>query len=174
VGNRSGGKRVTLRKLVVLAGLGVMALGSTARAQNYPVQTAPLAVSSTTTSPGGSVQISGSGFVPGTTVQLLLFSSPVSLGTVQANGAGAITASVTIPANTPPGQHTLQAVGQAGSGGTLTLMAQIMVAGSGAQSSGLASTGAQIGLIAGVGVALVVAGFLITAGSRRRRRQVFY
>src|SRR5690606_4715234 len=55
---------------------------------------------------GGSLTVSGSGYLPGDTLELWLHSTPVLLGTVTATG-GAFSSTVVIPANTAAGQHHL-------------------------------------------------------------------
>ncbi len=73
-----------------------------------------------TVEPGESISTQASGFAPGETVEEALHSTPVSLGSVMANGNGEISATVTVPLGTPAGQHELLFTGQT-SGVTATL-----------------------------------------------------
>ena len=59
---------------------------------------------------GNSVTVSGSGYLPGDTLELWLHSTPVLLGTVTATN-GTFTSTVMIPANTPAGAHHLVVTG---------------------------------------------------------------
>lgn len=75
-------------------------------------------------SPGGTVNVTGGGFVPGENVPVVLYSSPVVLTTAVADAAGSISTDVVIPADTAAGTHTLVAFGS-----EQALVAQIEVAG---------------------------------------------
>ncbi|MEO1059711.1 MAG: Calx-beta domain-containing protein, partial [Actinomycetota bacterium] len=57
--------------------------------------------------PGAQVDFTGVGFDPGGRVIVELRSDPVVLGTFVADESGAVDATVAIPADTPPGEHTL-------------------------------------------------------------------
>jgi hypothetical protein len=61
--------------------------------------------------PGGAVTVSAGGFVPDETLRIELRSDPVELGTTQADSDGEASADVTIPADTPPGTHTIALIG---------------------------------------------------------------
>ena len=59
---------------------------------------------------GGSVTVSGSGYLPGDTLEFWLHSTPVLLGTVTATN-GSFTSTVVIPADTPAGPHHFEVLG---------------------------------------------------------------
>ncbi len=59
---------------------------------------------------GSTLAVSGSGFAEGAELRLELRSDPVQLGTVTAGADGSFQRTVTIPANTPAGAHTLAAI----------------------------------------------------------------
>jgi hypothetical protein len=63
---------------------------------------------------GSSTDVSGAGFPPGQPVLTQLFSDPVTLGSAIADASGAVHLTVTIPASTPPGIHTLVLTGPGG------------------------------------------------------------
>jgi uncharacterized repeat protein (TIGR02543 family) len=56
---------------------------------------------------GGTILVTGSGFTPGASLDIVLHSTPVTLATVIASGSGAFSATVTIPAGTPAGAHSI-------------------------------------------------------------------
>lgn len=56
---------------------------------------------------GGRVDITGAGFAAAAALTIELHSTPVELGTVTADGAGAFATTVRIPADTDPGGHTI-------------------------------------------------------------------
>ncbi len=106
---------------------------------------------------GGTVQVTGTGFAPGTDVRITIESTPVLLATVTADVNGAFVADVKIP-NGFSGQHTLIATGTDPQGSvrvlespitvgtktatmppTTTLTGGILVRGSDAQLIGLAA-----------------------------------
>ncbi|MDZ8170778.1 alpha/beta hydrolase [Microbacterium xanthum] len=70
---------------------------------------------------GASLTVSGSGFVSGESVTIELRSDPVVLAEVSADDAGAFTRSVTIPADTTPGAHTVVATGESGRSASIAL-----------------------------------------------------
>lgn len=146
---------------------------------------APVVTSgSSTVAPGGSITCGAANFEPNETVSLVAHSTPVSLGTVKANAAGAWTASLTIPASLGAGAHQIVATGQSsGEKAVFNFTVVGAAAGttgattaSGATSTGLPSaplafTGADtIALTSVAAVALAIGGFLVL-GSRRRRQE---
>jgi uncharacterized repeat protein (TIGR02543 family) len=61
--------------------------------------------------PDARITVVGSGFVPGSSVELFVYSDPEPLGTTTADATGAISAGVTIPADLDLGHHTIVARG---------------------------------------------------------------
>jgi hypothetical protein len=57
--------------------------------------------------PGDTVDVEGTGFNAGETVNVVLHSTPTTLGTLTANGSGEVSGSVTIPTDTELGAHSL-------------------------------------------------------------------
>lgn len=76
-----------------------------------PTKPKPLALEisapATALTPGQKLTLKASGLLPGSQVRAELHSTPVVLGSSKANAQGVATLAVTIPANTPAGQHTL-------------------------------------------------------------------
>lgn len=60
---------------------------------------------------GSAVQLQGTGFAPGTTVYLGLQSAPIGVGLIHVKPDGSIAAIVPLPADLPPGLHTVVATG---------------------------------------------------------------
>ena len=125
---------------------------------------------------GGSLIVTGSGFLPGETVTLVLHSTPVTLGTAPADSQGAFSTSVIIPADTTPGNHTIVGTGNTSGLTATTSIVVVSATTTGGTSTGgssgggsLAFTGADIAAMAGVGaIALALGGMLVFAGRRRR------
>ncbi len=116
-----------------------------------------------TVSAGGTVTLTGGGYLPFSTVTLVMYSDPVVLGTTEADADGNISATVTLPAGIS-GEHTLVASGVDPSGQPHNLTMAVTVA----AGAGLPNTGASIALPALGGlVALGAGGGLIFAARRR-------
>ena len=114
---------------------------------------------------GQKVTLTGEGFAPGTTVQLTVFSSPVSLGTVVAGEDGSFSVEVTIPANLADGTHHLVATGIAADGTTRNLVITVTVSGGVAT---LATTGFDAVPVAVGGGLVLLVGAGLAVGARRR------
>ena len=67
------------------------------------------------------VEVSGQGFLPGTFVDVWLFSSPTYLGSVLVAADGTFKASLEVSNSIPVGEHTLQANGTSSDGSSRTL-----------------------------------------------------
>jgi hypothetical protein len=136
--------------------------------------------------PGESVTASATGdcFQDNTAVTVTIESTPVVLGTFTSDSDGGVTATVTIPADFPLGDHTIKLTGTniLGKPQVLSLpvtigTAQEAAAGgeaaggaAGTRGGGLAFTGRDSGTLVGIGAALMVLGAGLYAGARRRRR----
>lgn len=112
---------------------------------------------------GGQLSLSGTGFVPGEEVSFELHSDPMALGTLTADGGGALKGTLRIPANAPVGAHTIVALNAQSE---VVASAAIRVTATGAGGA-LASTGADapVATVAAA-FAAVVLGLLLV---RRRR-----
>ena len=78
-------------------------------------------------SPGDDVTITGSGWLPDSTVALTLFSDPISLGTAEVDEFGDFETVVTIPVTTPEGTHTVQISGTGENGQPKVVTASIQI-----------------------------------------------
>jgi hypothetical protein len=117
---------------------------------------------------GQSITVSGSGYMPFSTVSVLVYSTPTLLGTAGADENGAFTFTGTLPAGLAAGTHTLVAAGVDADGNPYYLTQAITVGGS-ASGGGLAYTGADIAVPAIGGLAaLAIGGGLVLAGRRKR------
>jgi titin len=132
----------------------------------------PAAGTTDTVVAGKTMVVSGTGYAPGSTVTVLIYSAPQVLTTVVADASGNFTVTVTVPAGLAAGQHTLVAsgVGTDGNARYTTLPVTVTAAGSAAITAGprLADTGADVTVPAIAGLAAVALGAgLIVAGRRR-------
>ena len=116
---------------------------------------------------GQQVVLQGAGYLPGSSVRLALFSTPVDLGTVVVASDGTFSATVTIPAGLANGTHTLVATGVAPDGTTRNLVITVTVSG-GTAVAALANTGFDATPVALGGGLAMLAGAGLLVGSRRR------
>lgn len=161
--------RRKLGLFVAAAGLG-LAIGWATPAFAYGPGGAPaLTSNSSSTTPGGSLLVTGSNFVPNEGITLTLHSAPVTLATTTASTSGSFSVTVTIPAGTDPGAHTILASGATGDSATTNIVVTGAVSSTATVTSGLAFTGADIAAVSAVGaIALGLGGMLIMSGRRRR------
>jgi hypothetical protein len=172
-------KLIRILAIVVMSTIGVLwATPAFAYGPNAPV----VSLSASTAPPGGSLTVTGSSFQPGEGITIVLHSLPATVGTTTADPSGNFSTTVTIPADTPLGSHTITATGNT-SGTTASagiLVSTSTASGTASGSSGgvastgssggsLAFTGADLAATAGVGaIALALGGMLVFAGRRRR------
>ena len=113
---------------------------------------------------GSALDVRGSGFDPGERVQVWLHSTPRLLLGVTASSDGTVDAVVTVPADTPIGDHTLEVRGLAsGTSGASPL--QVVAA-----DAELGVTGFEPGVAAALGAVAVLAGLVLVLVVRRSRR----
>jgi hypothetical protein len=120
---------------------------------------------------GEEITVSGSGYLPNSSVDIVMYSTPQVLKTVLADGNGNFTATVTVPAGLANGTHHLVAAGVDENGNPRYLVVEVTVSGGVATvtSSGLAYTGFTALPFVGAGVlALGVGGGLLVASRRRQ------
>ncbi len=166
---------------------------------NGTTTTTTTAAGTTTTTSGPSIQlastvaagqalpISGSGFAANASLQIEIESTPTTIGTVTADATGAFQTSVTIPASTDPGTHTIivgDASGADQAQATITVTAAGTTPTSATTSTTVASalgvTGADARRSAALALALIGVGLLLLAAGwpsdtewlRRRFRRV--
>ncbi len=141
--------------------------GSTTTAAAGPtVQANPFVVAA-----GQSTTVAGRGFPGGSNLLVTLFSNPVLLGTTTADQAGNYAVTVTVPASTTPGAHTLVVAPSSGSPQAQTAVTvTAAVAATTATTGTLSFTGADIRGWGAVALMLMLAGLLSVGATRRRRR----
>ena len=95
-----------------------------------PTATAPLELSAAGRSvvAGAPVAVNGSGYAPRSWVDVVIYSTPRVLATVQADEDGAFAAVVTVPVDLAAGSHTLVAAGVDDAGDPRYLTVQVAVA----------------------------------------------
>jgi hypothetical protein len=98
-------------------------------------------------------------------VQLLVYSSPVSLGTVVTDENGSFSVEVTVPANLANGTHHLVATGVDANGNVRNLVIAVTVSGGVAT---LATTGFDAVPVAVGGGLVLLTGAGLLVGARRR------
>jgi hypothetical protein len=114
---------------------------------------------------GQKITLQGTGFAPNSTVQLLVYSSPVSLGTVVTDENGSFSVEVTVPANLANGTHHLVATGVDANGNVRNLVIAVTVSGGVAT---LATTGFDAVPVAVGGGLVLLTGAGLLVGARRR------
>jgi hypothetical protein len=135
---------------------------SSAPKADAPLKTDKGAISS---APAGSkVTLTGSGYLPLSTITLVIYSTPTVLGTVQADANGNFSYAVTVPAGFS-GAHSLVASGVGLNGRPRNLRMDVTIAPKAAE---LAYTGASITGPAVAGLLALVVGAGLLVASRRR------
>lgn len=120
---------------------------------------------------GGQVTVTGTGFLPGSTVALVVYSTPVKLGEAVVLADGTFSATVTLPKDLANGAHHLVATGVDANGNTRNLVVEVTVSGgTAAVTAGpaLAKTGFSALPWAGAGALALLAGGGLVLGARRR------
>lgn len=114
---------------------------------------------------GGTVTYTDSAacFASGATLQAVMTSNPVNLGSRAADSAGRVSTSFSIPSNTAAGTHTITLTGLGRNGGSRTSVATFTVV------TSLPRTGdSPLNEVLG-GVAAILIGAALVSGARRRR-----
>jgi LPXTG-motif cell wall-anchored protein len=97
-------------------------------------------VNPSTVGPGGSVTVTDHGWQPDSKVDLTLHSTPVALGSTQADGDGNVKTTVVIPSDTAPGNHTIVLTGVDPNGDPQTHTVAVVVESSTVTTEGTATT----------------------------------
>lgn len=150
-----------------LVGLAISTVLFAGGAQAAPYSTQPtIAANTQTPTEGGSFTVTGDGYLPGETVDVVLHSTPFALGSAVADLNGDFSLSVTLPSGVS-GSHTITSTGvTSGRVATLAVTIDPTLASSALPFTGVAITG--IGAIALV--ALAVGGLMLLVGRRRKTR----
>jgi LPXTG-motif cell wall-anchored protein len=140
--------------------------------------------------PGEDLEVTGNGWKPDSSVDLTLNSDPVDLGSAEVDETGSFSKTVTIPADTPPGLHTITVTGVDPEGATRTTAVEVTVvsatptgaagttttfstaADPGAAAGGstnLPRTGGSTSPITWLALGLVLGGTALASAARRRR-----
>ena len=126
-----------------------------------------ITLSASTVAQGGTVGVAGNGFEAGERLTVQLHSTPVTLGTIDADSAGNFSAPFTIPASTNPGVHRIVVSGDSGEA-----EAMITVTAVPAVPAALSVTGSEIpvvAIVAGAFAVLLGATLLVLRRITRRR-----
>ncbi|WP_433043525.1 fibronectin type III domain-containing protein [Dactylosporangium sp. CS-033363] len=120
-----------------------------------------------TTAPGAQLTVIGTGFAAYSTVSVILYSTPQSLGTAVTDASGNFSKAVTVPASLAAGAHTLVAQGVAPDGTARAMKLAVTVPA--ARSGGsLPVTGDPVGPVAGAGLLALFGGAVLLWSARRR------
>ena len=93
----------------ILKGFGKDTTVTSVTVRAATLSTPAVTVEPETVEAGKTVAVTGTGFAPDSAVTLTLHSEPVEVGTATTDASGAFTATVTVPATTEAGAHTLVA-----------------------------------------------------------------
>jgi LPXTG-motif cell wall-anchored protein len=120
-------------------------------------------------SPGGSTTVTIGGFAPNSEVQATLCGNGIAsvLGTFLVDAAGNVTATVTIPSNTPCGVYNLATTGNRANGVSQVAYATVNV--TCVISGPLPVTGSDTGQLVGLAGVLLALGGAAAFGSRRMK-----
>lgn len=120
---------------------------------------------------GGEVTFTGSGFIPGESVNAAVHSDPVDLGAFVVAGDGTFAIDWTIPADFAVGEHSIVVTltdGTTVTGTFAVTAAATDASGDGAAGDGLATTGAELPLtVLGLALALLIGGSALVIARRR-------
>ncbi|HEY0215103.1 MAG TPA: fibronectin type III domain-containing protein [Cellulomonas sp.] len=122
----------------------------------------------------GSVQVSGSGFAPGSSVDVWLFSTPYLLGQATVGADGTFSASFAMPEDLATGAHTVQMNGVGTDGAVRSLSTGLVVLAdpvAAAPTTPLATTGSDSGVLGLAALVLVGLGVLALRVQRLARRR---
>ena len=102
----------------------------------------------TSVAAGGSLALAGTGLTPGASLHVVLHSDPVTVGTVTVAADGTVSGSVTIPATTATGSHTIDLVDASGASALVAPLAITV-------TPAAATVGTGTGTDGGTGTAVV-------------------
>lgn len=157
-----------VKRVLALAAVALFATAGVARAQDpsYPTPGNSLTADDTTVAPGESMVLGVQICQPGSSATFRLESAV--LGTATANSSGVATLTATIPSNTSPGSHTIEATCTGTNGQPLTQVLSFTV--TGGATGGLPTTGsANTTPMTQVAIAAIAAGGLLVLLANKRR-----
>jgi hypothetical protein len=134
----------------------------------------PLKLSDAEAAQGAHLLVTAEGYTPGEKVVIALYATPVKLGTSVVRSDGQVTASVTIPARTSLGTHTVQVLGYGDCRVAAATVEIVSPSGSGASvfpwivwlSAGGAVVLALLGLLMAGLLGWLPSGLALTVGTR--------
>lgn len=152
-----------------------------------------ITINVTITNDGATVVVSGNCGGEGDTLTFTLHSTPVTLGSVTAGPGGTYNTALTMPSDTPLGEHTITVTDQAtganasvgvdvvaagtssngGSGGVIGTSGSSGSGSSGSGSGSIAFTGTDALATTAVGAGAIGLGGMLVLSSKKRRRNSF-
>lgn len=165
------GMITALWALLVLSGTALLAPAGAATPSPYPPPVcAQLSVSSTVVHPGQTITVAGTAFAPNTALTLIMESTPVVIGHVTTDSAGAFSTQVTIPANAS-GAHKITVQGDTSGCPVQAIQVQVNgVEATQASRGGLSFTGVHIAELLALALGLVGIGVAVNRAGHRRQR----
>jgi hypothetical protein len=155
--------------MVAVIGMVIAAASIGVSASAYPTGVSPrIALSTSSVPQGGSLTVTGENFTPNSDAVLSLHSTPVGLGTVSTDANGQFSAEITVPSDTTPGAHTVQAL-DTPTGDIAAAALEVTAGGGGTSPPPIAGTGVAVIGIGALGVVLLVGGGLMLMAGRRRK-----
>ncbi|GAA0915363.1 hypothetical protein GCM10009557_88260 [Virgisporangium ochraceum] len=120
-----------------------------------------------TAAPGEQIVVIGTGFAAHSTATITIYSTPIALGTVVTDGAGAFSKAVTVPANLAAGDHTVIALGAAPDGTVRAMKLAVTVAAD--NDDDLPVTGPDAVRLALLGLLTIAVGIAVSRMARSGR-----
>lgn len=157
--------RRTVLLIVALAAVAAIGAAGPAAAQGYTPTTVVIVPVD-----GNTVNVNGTGFLPGATITVTIQSNPIVLGTATANASGSFSKDFEIPC-VEDGLHTITASGTGANGLPASTSTQVTIKNCViATDARLAFTGSNDTFpFVGAGIGLVLAGAVLIVIAHRRR-----
>jgi len=150
-----------------LATIALVALMSSAAAQEYPPAADTHTVDDSTVVPGQTITLAGTGADPGAAITHTFASDPVVIATTTADAGGSHSTQGTIPSDAEPGVHTIT-----GSGSGYSASSTVTVVGEGAAAQPVAGeiafTGSNSLPAVWIALAALALGTAFVVAARRR------
>jgi len=164
--------------VALLATVAFVVIAPTAGATPYPGG-CTIQISKVTALPGDHLTVTASGYPAGAMVTFVLHSTPVTLGTAQADSSGVATLVFVLPAGTVPGVHVITASGAPAGDCDPLVSTNVMVDAATVSSSAPATsgtgtlprTGTNSAELFQLALVLIAVGGIITLATRKRRQR---
>lgn len=126
-------------------------------------------VNKTVVTAGSPIVVGAKGFAGNAVITATLNSTPVVLGTMTTDANGAASATLTIPANTVPGTHTIVLSSADGTTASVTITVQGVIVTVSVNTATLANTGTDASAMGAIAVGLLALGGAAVFAGRRKQ-----